>query len=96
MDVTQSVQGAVNKLLLDEGMPALSQWMQILDILEKNGLAWKQQLPATLMMVHPQNRSGLGVNAHASHAKGANLFQSGFDSRYLRSSTCTLHIIGFA
>ena len=90
MEVHDVVREMVDAVLSAEFMAPLSQWKTIVGIFEENGLAWKQNLEASCLLVHPANRSGLGVNSHAVHAKGSALWHSGFDSKYLHSSTCCL------
>ena len=90
MEVHDVVREMVDAVLSAEFMAPLSQWKTIVGIFEENGLAWKQNLEASCLLVHPANRSGLGVNSHAVHAKGSTLWHNGFDSKYLHSSTCCL------
>ena len=89
MAVPKEVQDAVNKVLQADNVASLSQWKAVLSILEQHGLAWKQVLTASSLMVHPMNRAGMGVNSFAVHSKGASLYKSGFDAKHLHSSTCS-------
>ena len=59
MAVPKEVQDAVNKVLQAENVASLSQWKAALSILEEHGLAWKQVLTASSLMVHPMNRAGM-------------------------------------
>ena len=69
MEVHDVVREMVDAVLSAEFMAPLSQWKTIVGIFEESGLAWKQNLEASCLLVHPANRSGLGVNSHAVHAK---------------------------
>ena len=89
MSVSQAVKQAVNGVLSTE-LPIVSKWQAVVQELLKHGLAWKAVLTANMLLVHKQNRSGMGVNGHQVHSKGQALLKSGFDMRFLHSSTCTL------
>ena len=87
MSVSQAVKQAVNGVLSTE-LPIVSKWHAVVQELLKHGLAWKAVLTANMLLVHKQNRSGM--NGHQVHNKGQALLKSGFDMRFLHSSTCTL------
>ena len=87
MALTPEVQKEVDQLL-EQNMPMVSKWKAMEHLLLQHGLAWRAVIHPSMMLVHPLNRGGLGVNGHSAHAKGASLLQSGFDRKFLHSSTC--------
>ena len=87
MALTPEVQKEVDQLL-EQNMPMVSKWKAMEHLLLQHGLAWRAVIHPSMMLVHPLNRGGLGVNGHSAHAKGAFLLQSGFDREFLHSSTC--------
>ena len=74
--------------LLKTQLPPLSKWQALVKVLEQHGLAYKCQVKATELLVHPLNRAKLGLIAHNVHSKGASLLRGGFDLQMLHSSTC--------
>lgn len=87
MALTPQVQKEVDQLL-EQNLPLVSKWKAMEQALLQHGLAWRAVIHPSMMLVHPLNRGGLGVNGHSAHAKGASLLQSGFDRKFLHSSTC--------
>ena len=64
------------------------QWNEIKKVLMENSLAYTSQLDPGLLLVHPQNKGGTGINAWSMHAKGAIICQSGADLNLLMGSVC--------
>ena len=64
------------------------QWNEIKKVFMENSLAYTSQLDPGLLLVHPQNRGGTGINAWSMHAKGAIICQSGADLNLLMGSVC--------
>ncbi|CAE7030278.1 unnamed protein product [Symbiodinium sp. CCMP2592] len=87
MAVTPLVQQEVDTVLARD-LPLVSKWKLVESTLLSCGLAWKACIHPSMLLVHPLNRGGLGINGHSAHAKGASLLASGFDRKFLHSSTC--------
>jgi hypothetical protein len=49
-----------------------------LEIMEKEGLAWRAKVPCRLVGVHPANRGGYGVNPAEVHRLGSQIVAMGF------------------
>ena len=72
--------------IIFSGLGLLNKWAQIEKILLSNGLAYKQELPPELFVVHPSNRGGFGINAWNCHAKGSMICAMGADLSQLTGS----------
>ena len=76
--VSEVVKGEVSKIMQPK-QGSILQWVQIQKVLMENSLAYTSQLQPGLLLVHPQNRGGTGINAWSMHAKGSMICQSGAD-----------------
>ena len=59
----------------------------IISILEKAGLAYKQQVPPEYVGIHPKNRSGLMLAIAEVHAHGAEILKTGWSWRKAADAT---------
>ena len=64
----------------------LLKWQSIHEILTQEGACWTQTILPTLMLVHPSNRGGTGINSGSMHVKGAAIVKSGADLSHLGAS----------
>ena len=85
--VSEVVKGEVSKIMQSK-QGSILQWVQIQKVLMENSLAYTSQLQPGLLLVHPQNRGGTGINAWSTHAKGSMICQSGADVTLLGGSVC--------
>ena len=66
----------------------LTKWGQILDKLKEHSIPYiVEDVSATLVLVHPDNRSKLGVNAFNAHRNGAFIKRMGADLQELLKAT---------
>ena len=66
---------------------ALSKWNSIADILFRHKLATKRRVGICELAVHPDNRSGSGVNPFDAHRLIAHVKAVGADRDHLQKST---------
>ena len=64
----------------------LTQWAAVQDVLTKHQLLYKARVRPDAFLVHPLNRSGLGINVYGMHKKGARILQVGVDPDLLSRS----------
>lgn len=85
--VSTHVKDEISKIMQSK-QGYILQWNEIKKVLIDNSLAYTSQLEPGLLLVHPQNRGGTGINAWSMHAKGAIICQSGADLNLLMGSVC--------
>ncbi|CAE7708965.1 unnamed protein product [Symbiodinium sp. CCMP2592] len=73
---------------LKKDAPALERWTEIETILQENRKCYRQVLRPGQVLVHPSNRSGLGLNGAQVHKTGAQVQSVGFSSMELKRSVC--------
>ena len=73
---------------LKKDAPALERWTEIETILRENRKCYRQVLRPGQVLVHPSNRSGLGLNGAQVHKTGAQVQSVGFSSMELKRSVC--------
>ena len=74
--------------IIDSNAGPVKRFNSIMQILLEQKIAYvTQDVSAKLMLVHPENRSRLGVNPHESHRKGAHIAAMGADLQLLGRST---------
>ena len=62
-------------------------WNKIIDVLSKAKLVTTRVCKLSELLVHPRNRSGLGVNAFNAHANLAVIKAVGADRKELKKAT---------
>ena len=63
-------------------------WNRILEVLLEHKLAWyRDGVPVAEVMVHPRNRSGLGINPFHVHSHIKDICAVGCDKEYLLKAT---------
>ena len=70
----------------DTSIPLLSATKQIQSILLEAGLAYRQKMLASCVLVHPSHRSKLGLNPYNVHRNGRMIMQIGCDERQLQNA----------
>lgn len=66
----------------------ITQWGQVLELLQEAKIAYEvDEVNPTLLLVHPDNRSKLGVNAFNAHRVGAYIKRVGADPQELKKAT---------
>ena len=71
--------------LFEQGVKQpVAAWNSIYQLLEKNNLAYTHKLTVDQVLVHPDNRAKLGVNAHQAHKTGSMIFSIGADLAELK------------
>ncbi|CAE7223682.1 unnamed protein product [Symbiodinium sp. CCMP2592] len=73
---------------LKKDAPALERWTEIETILQESRKCYRQVLRPGQVLVHPSNRSGLGLNGAQVHKTGAQVQSVGFSSMELKRSVC--------
>ena len=83
---TKEIIDSVNSIVTEKcGM--LSKWNRILKILLDNKIAYRRLVGIAEVMVHPSNRSGMGVNAYEVHMKLLAILKVGADVDLLQKAT---------
>lgn len=83
-----SVKDKVQQLLCDASMGDLAKWKSVSKFLMDEKVMYKMKLRADELLVHPQNRGGMGLQVFSMHAKGQRILQCGCDLSLLGGSTC--------
>ena len=83
-----SVKDKVQQLLCDASMGDLAKWKSVSKVLMDEKVMYKMKLKADELLVHPQNRGGMGLQVFSMHAKGQRILQCGCDLSLLGCSTC--------
>jgi hypothetical protein len=85
-DVVQAVQTILEQHSPMEG--PITKWGKVLDVLKYHKLAYMvENVSPNLVLVHPDNRSKLGVNPHNCHRTGAYIHRVGADLELLKKAT---------
>lgn len=92
--LVQEVQALIDRESSDLG--PVNAYSQIMEKLKGAKIAYTaEDVSPTLVMVHPDNRGKLGLNAHNVHRNGAMLKKVGADRGLLTKATCfELHPMG--
>ena len=77
----------MDKLIDDKEMGILTRWNKILQIFLKAKIAFKRVVQIREVLVHPHNRSGLGLNPHNVHETLATIKTTGCDPDHLKKAT---------
>ena len=72
----------------DNSLAVNTKCSKMLALLEQGGLAWKQQLLASQVLVHPSNRCGQLINCFDAHNKGHMVLSIGCKLEKLNESMC--------
>ena len=83
-----AVKDKVQKLLGDNSMGDLAKWKAVSKCLIDDKIMYKMKLKADQLLVHPQDRGGMGLQVFSMHAKGQRIIQCGCDLSLLGGSTC--------
>ena len=68
----------------------ITKWGLVLDILKVHKIAYVvEDIDPDMMLVHPDNRSKLGVNPFNAHRVGAYIHRVGADMELLTKATCS-------
>ena len=82
--LVQKVQGIINRT----GSGPVNRFNQVLEVLLEQKIAYVvKDVSPDLMLVHPDNRSKLGVNAFDAHRVGAYIARVGADLQLLSKAT---------
>ena len=73
--------------IMQEKIGILTKWNRIVSILEKEHVLFKRVVKISELLVHPKNRSGLGVNAFNAHKVLREVVAAGADRDHLRKAT---------
>ena len=75
--------------IVDSEMAPLTKWTRIVAELKVANIVYTMDdVSPKLMLVHPDNRSKLGVNAFNAHRTGAHIHKVGADVEQLKKATC--------
>ena len=66
----------------------VSAWGAIYGMLEDANFAYSQKISVEKLLVHPENRAQLGVNAHTARCTGGSVLRVGANFNELHKSTC--------
>lgn len=66
----------------------LAPWAKITDVLLSTNIAYFAELSCTVVLCHPKNTGGLGLNPHNIHKNGASIKKAGADDSELCRATC--------
>jgi hypothetical protein len=70
--------------LMDANVGPITRWSNVLEVFLKHNIAYKvAELAPSVLMVHPENRSKLGVNPFNAHKVGAYIKRVGADFKEL-------------
>ena len=83
-----SVKNKVQHLLSDASIGDLAKLKAVSNYLMDEKVMYKMKLKADELLVHPQNRGGMGLQVFSMHAKGQRILQCGCDLSLLGGSTC--------
>eukprot|EP00435_Cladocopium_sp_Y103_P044150 s460_g12.t1 len=83
-----SVKDKVQSLLIDNSMGDLAKWKAISQYLMDEKIVYRMKIKADQLLVHPQNRGGIGLQVFNMHSKGQRILQCGCDLSLLSGSTC--------
>lgn len=90
----EAVIQSICDVLVVEAAP-LARWNVTLEVMESHKIPYKQVLSPEMLLCHPCNRGGLGLNSHNVGRTGANIKAVGADLDALKKSTCfELHPAG--
>lgn len=78
----------VQQMLDDSSLGNLAKWKKISAYLLEEKVMFQQQLTADELIIHPQNRGGMGVQVYNMHSKGKRILECGCDISLLNGSTC--------
>ena len=67
--------------------PPLVKWGQALDLLGQAGFCYETPLHTDMVLCHPENRGGLGLNARNAHLVALKIKQRGADMAELNKAT---------
>ena len=81
-----SLQRALEGVRDDENLAINLKLSKVRQLLSENGLLFKQHLAPSCLTVHPQNRSGLMLNAFDVHEKGLLALKMGFQGSKVAES----------
>ena len=84
-DVADQVQSILDQPM--DKMGPITKWNAILEVL-KDDIYVLEDVSPKLFLVHPDNRSKLGVNPYNAHRVGANIKKVGADLVLLKKATC--------
>ena len=70
------------------GNAILTCYRQVMDILATHNISYKLELEPGLILTHPKNRGGLGVNPHNVHKKGRRIIGVGGDRAKVHEAVC--------
>ena len=86
LDWEREVKPKIKDLLQTSDEKPLQAWLQIAELLEQSGLAWKSKEVVSSFIVHPCNRSSLPLNPLQVHKKGSAILKMGVDPALLQRS----------
>ena len=84
---TQDIIKQVDKVLAMKKAGSLTKWNAVQAIFDAQSLLQKRQVRNGQVMVHPKNRSGLGLNPHNVHKNLSVIKQVGADRQHLKKAT---------
>ena len=81
---------AVNVLMKKKTseMPLNTQWSEILKVFADHKVSYKLKAHSGMILVHPRNRGGLGLNWHNAHRNGRKIVGVGGDLAELKNAIC--------
>ena len=84
---SQAMVDKVNMILMS-GTGPITKWSNMLDVPFQEKIAYTvDEVHTDYFLVHPGNRSKLGINAFNSHRRGAYIIRLGADLQLLAKST---------
>ena len=89
-----AVVAEISALLQKKEIGPVAAWQAVLKVLKEKGLAYDADCKPTMIMCHPGNRSGLGVNARNVHANGMKIRAIGGDLGQVVGRSCAFEMSG--
>ena len=90
MAITNEVKAEIMKHIIDakSGNKLVSSVAAVVDVLEKNNLAYRQRIHSSQVGVHPHNRDGVGVSVSEVHSLIDDILAVGFSKEEAGKSIC--------
>ena len=90
MAITNEVKAEIMKHINDakSGNKLVSSVAAVVDVLEKNNLAYRQRIHSSQVGVHPHNRDGVGVSVSEVHSLIDDILAVGFSKEEAGKSIC--------
>ena len=85
---TKEVVEAIDKIVLQDTTQVgiLTIMTELLDYLSRNNISYSMPVHSDLILVHPENRGRLGINAHNCHRNMKNIVAIGANRKLLNMS----------